>query len=242
MSAGRFSLCIAALVSLTLGTGRAEAQTTQPAAEDSTSLAADIQIGKPTRYPILITPLMEGGTLRDNHHGPELIVEEFEFDPNTHELRIAKNTPAGQRLYGNSRIDAAAYNADLNVFKFSTTDRTPIGKILLTCAKKKIQISDNYVVSPAADEPIKIDPSTYCAAVQLVKGNESSKPGTTVKLRRNNEPPTASTDAAYTRISRKTDLITWTIERDGAVIKTGSFGFPVVATEPGLVKYVIDLP
>jgi hypothetical protein len=61
-------------------------------------------------------------------------------------------------------------------------------------------------------------------------------------MHRNTEAPTPAADATFRGINRKTDVITWTIERDGAAVKTGSFGFPVVATEPGLVKYVIDLP
>jgi hypothetical protein len=238
MRAGKLPLCFAMLAVSLLVVGRANAQTTQPVAAD----AGDIVLGKPSKYPVLITPLMEGGVLRDNHHGPELHVEEFEFDPKTRELRIAKNTPAGQRLYNHSRIDAAAFNQDLSIFNYFTIDRTAIGKILLTVAKKKIQISNNYVVTPASDDEPKIDPSTYCAAVQFVKGEEANKPGTTLTVRKNQEPPTSLADTVYTKINRKADVITWAIERNGAPVKTGSFGFPVVATEPDLVKYVINLP
>jgi hypothetical protein len=240
MSESKLHLCCAVLAVSLLAGDYVNAQATQPAAAGEAS--ADIVLGKPIKYPILITPLMEGGVLRDNHHGPELIVQDFEFDPATHELRIARNTPPGQRLYGHSRIDAAAYNADLSIFNYLTTDRVPIGKILLTCARKKIQISNNYVVSPATDEEITIDPSTYCADVQFVKGDECNKPGTTVTIRKNQEAPAALSDITYKAINRKTDVITWAIQRDGAIVKTGSFGFPVVATEPGLVKYVISVP
>lgn len=205
--------------------------------------AQDIEIGTPTTdFPMLITPLVEGGGLKDGHHGEPLLVQEFEFNPATHEVGLAKNSPTNQRIYGNTRFDAAYYNSDISVFDYLTSTRAPIGKIVLTCANKKIVISPNYVVSPAKDEPTKIDPSTYCAFVQFVKGAECNKPDTTVTVHRNDDKPTALADSLFSKISRKTDVITWTIERAGAVVQTGSFGFPVVATEPNLVKYVIQLP
>ena len=101
------------------------------------------------------------------------------------------------------------------------------------------------MVSPTADltdDPPPIDPSTYCASVQFVKGDECNKPGTTVTFSRNDDQPTPVADTQIAKIDRKSDVIKWTIQRGGAVVQSGSFGFPVVATDPSLVKYVINLP
>ena len=205
--------------------------------------AADIDIGTPTSdMPMLITPLLEGGVIKDGHHGEELTTQDVFFDPTTHEISLAKKPPRGQRTYGNRRIDAAYYDSDLSIFNYLTTDREPIGNIILTCAHKKLIISPNYVISIAKDQPMAIDPATYCAFVQFVKGDECNKPGTTVAMHRNAEKPTPAADGLISKINRKTDVIIWTVEHAGAVIKTGSFGFPLVATEPDLVKYVIRLP
>jgi|GEM_PF-5955475 len=249
MNRRNFKRCSAALVVLVVVGGYAgayrangQAATTPPAA-DATKAASDIEIGTPTDDgPMLITPLIEGGTLRDGHHGSPLSVQEFQFNPATHEVGLATNSPIQQRYYGNTRIDAAYYNSDLTFFDYLTTNRAPIGKIILTCANKKIIIMPNYVVTPATDDTPKIDPSTYCASVQFVKGNECNQPATTISLRRNSEAPIPLADTSFSKINRKTDVVTWTIERGGAVVKTGSFGFPVVATEAGLVKYVVALP
>jgi hypothetical protein len=226
------------------GVHRADAQATAPPpAADAAKAAADIDIGTPTDDgPMIITPLLEGGELKDGHHGSPLSVQEFQFDPSTRQVGLARNSPTEQRFYGNTRIDAAYYGSDLNVFDYLTADRANIGKIVLTCANKKIIIMPNYVVTPATDDTPVIDPSTYCAFVQYTKGNECNQPGTTVTLRRNTDPPAPLADGLISKINRKTDVMTWTLERGGAVIKTGAFGFPVVATEPGLVKYVIALP
>lgn len=206
--------------------------------------AADIELAKPPRYPQAITPVIEGGQLLDTHHGEPMLIQEFTFDPATHELALAKNSPVKQRTYGDSKIDSAIYKTDLSLFDYLTTARVPIGKIILLSAGKKITISYNYVVSPTSfsSTPPKIDLSSYRASVQFVKGEESNKPGTTVTMRRNADPPISAADTEFTGINRKTDVITWNVQRGGAVIKTGSFGFPVVATEPDLVKYVIQLP
>jgi hypothetical protein len=246
MGLRKFGLCCTALAVVIVGGGsvlvrqaRGEAAVAEP------TTAPDIEIGTPSKYPTLITPLVEGGTLRDGHHGQPLLVEEFEFNPSTHEIGLAKDSPNEQRIYGHTRIDAASYAFDLNVFELLTSNREPIGKIVLTCANKKIIISYNYVVSPATDvldEPAAIDPSTYCASVQFVKGDECNKPGTSVTVRRNADQPSALADGLISKINRKTDVMTWSVERGGAVVKTGSFGFPVVATGPDLVKYVIQLP
>jgi hypothetical protein len=241
MNSRRFSLCIAALVTL-IAMG-AEAMAADPATQPAGGAASsDIELAKPPKYPTLITPTVEGGGLLDDHHGEPLLVQEFLFNPMTHELSLAKSSPVKQRMYGDSRIDAANYNSDLSFFEYLTTDRAPIGKIVLTVAKKKAVISYNYVISLATAKPTPIDPSTYCAFVQFVKGDECNTPGTTVMVRRNADQPIALADTMYSKISRKNDVITWTIERGGTVVKTGSFGFPVVATAPDLVKYVIQLP
>lgn len=239
MASRRFNPFMAVLALLPAVAGQASAA--EPATQPAVS-GADIELGKPTKYPLIITPLVEGGVLRDNHHGDPLTSQEITFNPTTHELALVNNSPVPQRKYGNTRIDSANYKLDLTIFDYLTTDRAPIGKIVLTTAGKKIIISYNYVVSSAKNESARIDPSTYCALVQFEKGDESNKPGTTVTVRRNEDQPTAVADNLFTKINRKTDLITWTIERGGAVVQTGSFGFPVVATEPDLVKYVIRLP
>ncbi len=239
---------IAALLALIVfggsaGIRHALAQTAATPSAVDASKAADIEIGTPTDDgPMLITPLLEGGILKDGHHGSSLSTQEFEFNPATHEVGLSTNAPFEQRLYGNTRIDAAYYTSDLTVFDYLTSDRKPIGKIILTCANKKIIIMPNYVVTPATDDPPKIDLATYCANVEFTRGTESSKPDTTVTFHRNSEAPAPAADTLISKINRKTDVITWTVERGGAVIKTGSFGFPVVATETGLVKYVIALP
>ena len=255
MDRRNINLCGAVLMVLVVAGGfpavveRAGAQsmlapsTAAPPAADAAKPAPDIDIGTPTDDgPTFITPLLEGGTLRDGHHGAPLSTQEFQFDPATHEVGLSKNAPFEQRFYGNTRIDAAYYNSDLTIFDYVTADRAPIGKIILTCANKKIIIMPNYVVTPVTDDAPKIDPSTYCAFVQFAKGDECNKPGTTLTLHRNSDAPIPLADALFSKIYRKTDVVTWTIERGGAVIKTGSFGFPVVATDAGLVKYVIALP
>jgi hypothetical protein len=213
---------------------RGQAPATQP--------AADIELAKPPKYPQAITPVIEGGALLDTHHGEPMLVQEFLFNPATHELSLAKDSPVKQRTYGDSLIDSSIYNTDLSIFDYLTTDRTPIGKIVLLSAKKKLTITYNYVVHPTVYRAIKIDPASYRAHVQFAKGEESNKPGTTLTMRRNSEAPTPLADTEFVKINRKADVITWTLERGGAVVKSGSFGFPVVATEPDLVKYVIQLP
>jgi hypothetical protein len=214
-----------------------QATATQPAD------AADIQLGTATKdYPNLVSPLIENGTLKDGHHGPPIGVQEFQYNPATHEVSLSKNSPVEQQPYANTEIDAASFNQDLSVLSYVTTDRATIGKIVLLCANKKLYVSTNYVVTIMKDDPATPDPSAYCADVQFVKGDECNKPGTTVTFRRNDDPPAALADSSFTKIHRKTDVITWTIDRGGAVIKTGSFGFPVVGAEPNLVKYVIQLP
>jgi hypothetical protein len=249
MSWRNLNLCGAALlIGLALGAsslirhanGQAAAPPAPPSPAADTS--SDVQLGSPSKDdPNLITPLMEGGVLRDNHHGPALRDQEFEFNPATHEVGLAKNSP-DQQVYGYAEIDAAYFNADLPVFDYFTTSRSPIGKIVLLCTKKKLFVTYNYVVAIMGDDPPKVDPATYCANVQFVKGAESGKPGTTVTMHRNDEKPAPVADGLISKINRKTDVITWSVERDGAVVKSGSFGFPVVANEANLVKYVINLP
>jgi hypothetical protein len=245
----KFNVCRAALIVLIAAAGSARAQPADgqaaaiPTPAGAAGADSDIDIGTPTDDgPTIITPLLEGGELKDGHHGSPLTVQEFQFNPATHEVGLARNSPNEQRFYGNTRIDAAYYNVDLSIFDYLTSDRAPIGRIILTCANKKIIITANYVVTPATDDAPQIDPSTYCALVQFAMGDECNKAGTTVTMRRNSDPPIAAADTLFTKIHRKTDVITWTVQRGGAVIKTGSFGFPVVATEPGLVKYVVALP
>ncbi|MGA2230278.1 MAG: hypothetical protein ABSH22_05205 [Tepidisphaeraceae bacterium] len=245
MRSRRFPRCGRALAALILASGFALVHFAQGQATTAPSSAADIELGKPSKYPILITPTVEGGVLRDDHHGQPLLVEEFEFNPVTHEISLAKDSPNQQRMYGNTRFDAAYYNSDINVFDLLTSDRAPIGKIVLVCANKKIVISPNYVVSPTADltdDPPPIDPSTYCASVHFEKGPECNKPDTTVTFSRNDDPPAPVADTQISKINRKSDVIKWTVQRGGAVVQSGSFGFPVVATDASLVKYVINLP
>jgi len=241
MSLHSYKLSSAALIILVTLAAQALAQ---PASQPSAAGAngTDIELGKPPKYPTIITPTTEGGRLLDNHHGDPVTLQEIVFDPATHELSLPKNSPNKQRIYADSKIDAANYGSELVLFDYLTTDRTPIGKIVLTVAKKKAVISPNYVVSQGRDKPAKIDPATYRAFVQFEKGDECNKPGTTVTIRRNTDPATPLADVEFTKINRKTDIITWSIERSGSVVKSGSFGFPVVATEPELVKYVIQLP
>lgn len=219
-------------------------ETAHGQAGPATQPSADIELARPPRYPQLISPTVEGGQLLDTHHGEPMLPLEFTFNPATKELALAKNSPVKQRTYGEAKIDSSTYNTDLEIFHYLTSDRAPIGKIVLLSAKKKLTITYNYVVTPTspAITPPPIDPSTYRASVQFVKGEESNKPGTTVTIRRNTDAPTPAADMEFTKINRKTDVVTWTVERGGAVVKTGSFGFPVVATAGDLVKYVIQLP
>jgi hypothetical protein len=240
-----FAACGLALI------GRANAQVgdrgaatqTDKAAAASDIEAVDIELGKPTdALRNLVTPLVEGGVLRDGHHGPPLGVQEFIFNPATHEIALAKNSPVQQQIYGHTRIDAAYFKDNLTLLNYLTSDRATIGKIVLLCANKKFYISPNYVVSIAQDIPPKDDPSTYSAAVQFDKGDECAKPGTTLTMHRNADPPAALADISLAKINRKSDVMNWTIERDGKAVQAGSFGFPVVGNEPNLVRYVIQLP
>src|SRR5437867_1142745 len=102
MSSPRFNRCSAALMVLIVisgsavghhGSGQAAAAepATQPAASGASvnSSSADIEIGKPVKYPQLFTPMVEEGLLKDGHHGEPLIVQEFLYNPATHELSMA---------------------------------------------------------------------------------------------------------------------------------------------------------
>jgi hypothetical protein len=42
-------------------------------------------------------------------------------------------------------------------------------------------------------------------------------------------------------VRRKTDTIKWSLEKDGKVAETGTFGFPVVGTAQKLVYYRVDM-
>lgn len=235
-----FHRCGIAVVALILMTGSAAVQ--YAVGQTPAPAEGDIELAKPPKYPQLISPTVEGGQLLDTHHGEPMLVQEFTFDPAKKEVALAKNSPMKQRMYADARIDSTNYTTDLTLFDYLTIDRKPIGKIVLTSAKKKITVSPNYVITPTKDKPTPIDPATYQAAVQFTKGEESNKPGTTLTMRRNSAPPAPLADATFSKISRKNDVITWTIERGGAVVATGSFGFPVVATDTDLVRYVIALP
>src|SRR4051794_7211957 len=130
-----FNVCGAALVVL-IGFGTsAQAQTaTPPAAAASDS--SDIQLGKPPKYPSPITPTIEGGELLDTHHGEPILVQELLFNPATHELSLSTDSPKKHRIYADAQIDSASYATDLTLFDYLTTDRAPIGKIVVLSAKK----------------------------------------------------------------------------------------------------------
>lgn len=226
----------------------------------------DISIGTPSPDPPRsMSPVDDSGRITSHAGGMSLLAQDFEFDPNTKEVRLDKSHT--QQIYGNTLIDSAGLknNKRLGFGKVSLPTNDSDGCAWLGVSfesHSKVLISSNYVVSPAEAGQPQVKPTDYSVLIVFDPSDGNKFIAGTLNVSRSGATPTrfplnfpasaapsnidniplASTGfpiVELSKVRRGKDVVEWSVERDGKITHKGIFGFPVVGTVPKLVYYQV---